>query len=81
MKITMDTDEVQRLKDELGHLRQMNIQIRTDNKRLRDALEKLRNEAASFLAIATPEVHGHTNMAVLRERINAATEALSGEQS
>ena len=76
MNITMGTDELQRLKDELGHLRQMNVQIRTTNKRLRDALEKLRNVTAGFLA----DVHGHPHMDMLRDRINLATEALAGEE-
>lgn len=44
---------------------------------LRDALSKLVNEAEGFLSMASPGVHGHTNIAVLRERIEQGRQALS----
>lgn len=44
---------------------------------LLDALIKLTNEAAGFLAMADPDTHGHTNRAVLRERIRLAQDAIS----
>jgi hypothetical protein len=39
---------------------------------LRDSLRKLANEASGFLAMADRQTHGHTNMAVLRMRIDDA---------
>lgn len=44
---------------------------------LREALRKLANEASGFLSMADEGTHGHTNMAVLRQRISEAYAALN----
>lgn len=38
MNITIDTSDLQELKDELGHIRQMNVQLREENERLRGVI-------------------------------------------
>ncbi len=45
---------------------------------MRNALEKLANEASGFLAMAETETHGRTNMTVLQLRIDEARLALMG---
>jgi hypothetical protein len=42
-----------------------------------EALRKLKCEAAGFLAMASLEAHGRTNMRVLRDRVDAASIALT----
>lgn len=44
---------------------------------LLDALIKLTNESAGFLAMADPITHGNTNITVLDERIRLARAAIS----
>ncbi len=39
---------------------------------LLEAIRKLANEASGFWAMANPDTHGHTNLTVLRERIDNA---------
>ena len=41
MQITMDTGELQTLKDQLGHIRQMNTQLRKENDGLRKLLQRI----------------------------------------
>ncbi len=44
---------------------------------LLEALIKLTNESAGFLAMPDPDAHGHTNRAVLRDRIRLAQDAIA----
>jgi hypothetical protein len=47
---------------------------------LREALKKLANEAAGFLALSDVERHGMTNSRILRDRIEQARDLLSGDR-
>lgn len=48
--------------------------------RLRQVLLSLANEATGFLSMASVEDHGHTNIAVLQQKIINARAALTGEK-
>ena len=50
--------------------------LRQDRAELLVALRKLANEASGFWALADTDTHGHTNMSVLRMRIDEAFAAI-----
>lgn len=50
--------------------------VKADNKELEGALRSLKNEASGFVSMAEPATHGHTNIAVLRRKIEDANEVL-----
>lgn len=69
----------------MERIRTINVQLRFNLEKERqkvkglvEALRSLTNEASGFLSQANPYDHGHTNMEVMRLRIQKAREALKG---
>lgn len=53
--------------------------LKTSNRMLCKALQKLSNEASGFLALSDIERHGQTNSRILRDRIEEARDLLKAD--